>query len=413
MTALLAHDQIPGPPQSQPIVITGALVYPVDQPPIEKGTVLFDGGKITAVGTEVEIPAGALVFDGSGKRVYPGLIESVTDIGLTEISAVDVTRDSTEYGDRNPNVRSWVAVNPDSELIPVGRAGGVLTAMTAPLGRWLRGQTAVLSLDGWTVAEMAVRAPAGLYVDWSAMHPRGDEPSDSKQREQQLADFDALLSEARRHAAARRNDPEVASSNVRLESLEPLIEGKLPLIAEADRQAEIESVIGYCQAQGLKLIIHGGYDAESCAPLLREFEVPVLIKSVYRLPLRRDDPYDAAYTLPRRLQQAGVRFAISGDSRGASALRNLPYHAAAAVAHGLPPADALRAITLSPAEILGVAARIGSLTAGKDATLIITDGDILETETTVLDAYIAGRKVDLGNRHQMLFEKYRQKYSRN
>jgi len=408
---IFAHDQIPGAPQAAPVIITGATIYPIDQPPIENGSVLFDEGKITAVGTDIGIPDGALEIDGRGKHVYPGLIESVTDIGLTEISAVDATRDRVEFGDRNPNVRSWVAVNPDSELIPVGRAGGVLTAMTAPLGAWMRGQTAVLYLDGWTVAEMTVLAPAGIYVNWSALHPRGGDDNEAEEREQQLADFDALLDEARRYGEARSADAETTPTDVRLESLLPVIAGDMPLIAQANRKGEIESAIQYAQAQNLRLIIHGGYDAAQCAELLNEYTIPVIIDSIYRLPLRRDDPYDSAFTLPQRLKQAGVRFAIAGETRGASNLRNLPYHAAAAVAHGLHSDDALRAITLSPAEILGVADRIGSLTVGKDATLIITDGDMLETETHVTAAYIAGRKVDLGNRHKMLYEKYQQKYS--
>ena len=171
----VAHDQIPGDPQTRPIVIKGSTIHPMDGPTIANGSVLFDEGRITAVGKVVVVPEKAIVIDGAGKHVYPGLIESMSDIGLREISAVEATDDRTEFGDRNPNVRSWVAVNPDSELIPVARAGGVLVAMTAPRGRWLRGQSAVIQLDGWTASEMTMLAPAGLYVDWGAMHPRDDD----------------------------------------------------------------------------------------------------------------------------------------------------------------------------------------------------------------------------------------------
>lgn len=413
--AVHAHDQIPGAPQTRPIVIRNAAIHRVDQPTIPSGSVVFDEGKITAVGETVETPPTAIEIDGEGKHVYPGLIESLSDIGLTEISAVDATDDRSEFGDRNPNVRAWVAVNPDSELIPVARAGGVLTAMTAPLGRGMRGQTAVLNLDGWTAAEMTVLAPAGLYVDWSAMVPRDDDASGSKaaeQREQKLAELDTLLDEVRRYGEARSAGPDIVPTDVRLESLRSLIDGTRPLIAAADRQTEIESAVAYAQAHGIKLIIYGGYDAEACSELLRKYGVPVVIRSIHRLPLRRDDPYDAPFTLPQRLQAAGVAFSIAGESRGASSMRNLPYQAAAAVAYGLRPQEALRAITLSPAEILGVADRLGSLTEGKDATLIITDGDILETETHIVAAYIQGRHVDLGSRHKMLYDKYQQKYSR-
>jgi hypothetical protein len=340
----------------------------------------------------------------------------VTDLGLREISSVEETDDGSEYGNENPNARAWIAVNPDSELIPVARAGGVLVVMVAPRGRWLRGQSAVIQLDGWTVDEMTLLAPAGLYVDWNAVHPRDDDDAKRrKQREEKLSEFDALLDQVRRYQDARNDRAEQTPINIRLESLMPLVAGERPLSVEADAQSEIESAVAYGESQGLRVIIYGGYDAERCAAMLKQFQVTVIVASTYRLPLRRDDPYDAAYTLPDRLRRAGVRFAIGGPGAGApggaASARNLPYHAAVAVAYGLPPGDALRAITLAPAEILGVADRIGSITVGKDATLLITDGDILETETNVTDAYIQGRKVDLGSRHTVLYEKYKQKYT--
>jgi imidazolonepropionase-like amidohydrolase len=411
-----AHDQIPGAPQARPIVIRGATVHTVDGADIDGGSVLFAEGRITAVGKSVQPPPRALTIDAKGKHVYPGLIEPLTDLGLREISAVDATDDRTEYGRENPNARAWVAVNPDSELIPVARAGGVLVAMTAPRGNWLRGQSAVIQLDGWTVSEMTLLAPAGLFVDWSAVHSRDDDDAKRRrQREERLADFDALLDQARRYGQARTARPDQTPTNVRLDSLLPLVEGRLPLIVEADRQSEIESAVAYGVAQGLKVIIYGGYDAERCATLLKQYQIPVIIASTYRLPLRRDDPYDAAYTLPSRLRRAGVHYAIGGPGGGspggAASARNLPYHAAVAVAYGLSEQEALRAITLSPAEILGVDDRIGSIAVGKDATLLITDGNILETETHVTDAYIQGRQVDLGSRHKMLYEKYRKKYA--
>ena len=407
---LCAHDQIPGKPQTQPIIIRNATVHPIDGPTIENGWILLEAGKITGVGKAVAVPEAAIEIDGTDRHVYPGLIESISDIGLLEISAVAATDDRTEQGDRNPNVRSWIAINPDSELIPVARAGGVLTAMTAPRGRWMRGQAAVLNLDGWTAKEMALLAPAGLYVNWSAMHPSDDE--DQAKRAQELTDLDALLAEARRYGEARIARPETTPTDQRLESLLPVLTGERPLIAEANRQSEIESAIAYAQANSIRLVIHGGYDAEACSELLKQYNVPVIVGSTYRLPLRRDDPYDAAFTLPSRLHQAGIQFSIASAPDGSSNLRNLPYHAAAAVGHGLRHEVVLRSITLSAAEILGVADRIGSITAGKDATLIITDGDILETASHVVDAYIQGRKVDLGSRHKTLYEKYKQKYSR-
>ncbi|MFK8111668.1 MAG: amidohydrolase family protein [Rubripirellula sp.] len=417
MAVASAHDQVPGAAQTKPIVIQGATIHVIAGPDIQNGTVLLEDGKITAVGAQVQVPPAAVRINAAGKHVYPGLIESMSDIGLREISAVEETVDRTEYGDRNPNVRSWVAVNPDSELIPVARAGGVLVAMTAPRGRWLRGQPAVIYLDGWTVKEMAVLAPAGLYVDWGAMHPGDDDlKKQREEREEKLARLDALLDEARRYGEGREGQPEQTPVDLRLESLLPVIAGQRPLIVDADEQVEIESAVAYAQSQQLKLIVYGGYDAERCAALLKRYQVPVIIASTYRLPRRRDDPYDASYTLPDRLRRSGVKFAVggagAGSPGGAAAARNLPYHAAVAVAHGLPHQEALRSITLSAAEILGVDDRLGSITTGKDATLIIADGDILETETNVTTAFIQGRAVDLGSRHKTLYEKYKLKYSR-
>lgn len=410
-----AHDQIPGPPQQRPILIAGGTVHVIDGQPIESGEVLFEDGKITAVGKSVDPPPQTLRIDATGKHVYPGLIESITDLGLREISAVDETDDRTEFGQLNPNVRSWIAVNPDSELIPVTRAGGVLIAMTGPRGRWIRGQAAVLQLDGWTAEEMSLLAPAGLYVDWSATQSReDDEKKWAEYREKKLSELDDLLDQTRRYAAAREADPDATASNVLLESLIPVVDGERPLIAQANRQSEIESAVAYAASQDLRLVIEGGYDAEACAELLKRNRVPVIIGSTYRLPQRRDDPYDAAFTLPERLRRAGVKFAISGSGPGspggAANARNLPYHAAIAVAYGLPRQEALKAITLSAAEILGVADRVGSITAGKDATLIVADGDILETATHVSDAFVQGRRVDLGSRHKTLYEKYLKKY---
>jgi len=412
-----AHDQIPGAPQTRPILIEGGTVHVIDGPAIEGGSVLLEDGVITAVGKRLRVPRGTIRIEANGKQVYPGLIESVTDIGLREISAVDATDDRTEFGSLNPNARSWIAVNPDSELIPVARAGGVLVAMTAPRGRYLRGQSAVLYLDGWTVKEMSLLAPAAMYVDWNYLHPRdSDGKKQADQRKEKLEELDELLDEARRYRAARQSRPEQTPSNVRLESLLPLVDGEVPLLAQADSQSAIESAVAYAQSQGLRLIIYGGYDAPQCAELLKRYDVPVIVAGVYRLPRRRDDAYDASYTLPERLRQSGVHFAIggagAGSPGGAAAMRNLPYHAACAAAYGLPHDQALRSITLSAAEILGVADRIGSITVGKDATLIITDGDILETEANVTHAFIQGRKVDLGSRHKMLYEKYQRKYQR-
>lgn len=415
-SAAPANDQIPGSPQSKPILIRGAIVHTIDGDVIERGSVLFDAGKITGVGKDIaDVPSNADVIDANGGHVYPGLIESMTDLGLREILAVDVSVDRDELGDRNPNVRSWVAVNPDSELIPVARAGGVLIAHVAPTGAFVRGQTAVMMLDGWTASDMNLSAPNGLFVNWESILSRDDDPVErAKKSEAKLKELDDWFDQATRYGQARDSGRIADVTDVVLESLLPVISGKRPMFVEANSQSSIESAVAYAVARGLRTVIYGGYDAAECTTLLKKYDVPVIIAATYRLPQRRDDAYDASYTLPDRLRKAGVKFAICGEGPGypggSSNARNLPYHAGNAVAYGLPRDEAIRSITLSAAEILGVADRIGSITPGKDATLLICDGDILETETNVSRAFIQGREVDLSSKHTMLFEKYQKKY---
>lgn len=413
---VFAHDQIPGSPQTKPIALVGGMVYPIDGEVISGGTVVFQDGKITAVGTDVELPADCVSIDVTGKHVYPGLFESMSNLGLTEINSVRATIDTADVGSNNPNLRPWVAVNPDSELIPVARAGGVLLASVAPRGSGIRGQSAVVQLDGWTYKDMLVQPNTGVFVSWRSYDSReGDAIDRAKERNERLKELSDQFERAGRYAVARQMRPEFTSVDVRLEALLSVIEGDTPMIIDADGRREIEAAVVFCIERGLRPIIYGGYDAPQCADVLNKYDVPVIVHATYRLPRRRHDPFDHPYTLPKRLSDAGVRFAIAGSGTGAgggaSNARNLPYHAGVAVAYGLDPETAIRAITLAPAEILGVADRVGSLTPGKDATLLVADGDILLTESTVVDAYIAGAKVDLGSKHKTLANKYRQKYS--
>lgn len=412
---ICASDQIPGVPQTRPIALVGATIHVVDGKPIPNGTVVFDQGKITAVGKTVILPANCQKVDVTGRHVYPGLMESMSNIGLAEVGAVKSTIDTDEVGNENPNLRPWVAVNADSEWIPVARAGGVLLASIAPKRGRMRGQSGVIALDGWTYKDMLLKGDTGLIVSWRSYDSRKSNAADrAKERDERLNELSDRLESAARYAIARQARPEWTPMDLRLEALLPVLEGRSPMIIDADDRREIEAAVVFCVAREIRPIIYGGYDAPQCATLLKKYDVPVIVHATYRLPRRRDDPYDHSYTLPRRLRDAGVRFAIGGSGAGSpgggAAARNLPYHAAVAVAYGLPAEDAVRAITLAPAEIMGVDDRVGSITVGKDATLIVVDGDVLLTESNVTDAYIAGAKVDLGSKHKTLADKYRRKY---
>ncbi|TWT75142.1 amidohydrolase family protein [Allorhodopirellula solitaria] len=408
-----AHDIVPGAPQQQPVLIENTTLHIGDGSVKRDTSLLFDQGMITRIGRNVERPEKVTVIDGRDKHVYPGLIDAFTNLGLREITAVDVTVDNSERGDENPNVRSWVAFNPDSELIPVARAGGVMAAHVVPGGRWIQGQSAVMQLDGWGAKDMLISGPCGLCVNWESMVPRGsDAKANAKRYDEQIAKMDDLLDQARRYRDQRAADPS-AASDVRLESWIPVVEGERPVFVQADRMATIESAIGYFTTREIPLVLCGAADAMHCIDSIRDHDVPVILIGTYRLPRRRHDAYDALYELPSQLAEAGVRFAIAGEGSGypggASNVRNLPYHAGVAVAYGLDREQAVRSVTGSPAEILGVADRIGTLANDKEATLIIVDGDVLESDTQVVDAYIQGRKVDLRSRHRQLYDKYKQK----
>ncbi len=408
----------PGAPQAHPVAIVGATIHPVSGSDIAGGTIVFDAGKIVALGPSSSTPApsGAEVVDGTGKHVYPSLIDAWTNLGLTEIESNRQTRDFAETAALAPNVRADQAFHPESELVPVARSNGILLANVTPRGGVLSGQAALMALDGWTNSDMTVRAPIGVVVNWPGMviiRAEGAAPEAVQRdtRDRALKALAQAFDDAAAYRAARSAAGSQAPHDRRWESLLPVLEGRLPLLVSAEEVHQIESAVAFASERHLKLVIYGGYDAPLVLGLLKAHDVPVIIAATQRLPRRRSDPYDAPATAPAQLAAAGVRFAIANGG-GAWNERNLPYQAATAQAFGLSAGDALKSITLYPAQILGVADRVGALEAGKDATLLVTDGDILEEPTHVLSAWIAGRAVDLNDRQKTLAAKYQTKYQR-
>ncbi len=415
MMAVWAYGQIPAPPQRQPIALVNATIHPVSSADIEAAALVIDQGKIVDLGTGAQIPPNAITIDLKGRHIYPGLIESHSVLGLTEIGGVDVTNDYAERGDINPSVRAEVAVNPESEHIPVARANGIALAVAAPTGGLIAGRSALIMTDGWTWKEMTLKAPLSMMVNWPGMRMGSDDDEASKQQRERVRKRIEILDQAIRDARAYqtaiespKTDERFPLTDVRWEALVPVLRGDLPVWIRADSLLEIEAAVSWADKHKLRAVLVGGSDAGHCVDLLKERRIPVVVTSVLSLPDRRDADFDEAYTLPLRLYRAGVPFCIASGS--ASGLRNLPYHAAKAAAYGLPKDEALKAITLYPAQILGVADRVGSLGKGKDATLIVTDGDPLEITTRVSELFIQGRRVDLANKHQRLYEKYRQRY---
>ena len=406
------NPAIPGAQPDTPIAIVGATIFPVTSAPIEDGTLLIDKGKIIALGTHVDIPRRAKRIAAPGRSIYPGLFNSDGLLGLVEINSVRATRDFAETGDLNPNLRVETAVNPDSELIPVTRSGGVLLSLSVPRGGLISGASAILQMDGWTWEEMTLEAPVGIHINWPRVRWTDGAGKGQGKAADSIQRLRLFFEQSRAYLAAGEIDPP-PPVDLKLAAMRPLLLGEIPMIVTAETAAQIQSAVAFSVEQSVRIIIYGGYDAESCASLLKAYDVPVIIGGIHRLPRRRSDPYDAPFTLPNRLRLAGVEFCIAArDSFDAPNTRNLPYQAAHAVAFGLPHDEALKSITISPAKILGVSDRVGSLEVGKDATLIVTDGDPLETPTHVEQAYIQGRPVDLSDRHKRLWEKYRERLRR-
>jgi imidazolonepropionase-like amidohydrolase len=402
------------------IAIQGGRVYTVSGDVLEHATVLISGGKIMAVGAAIEVPPGATVIDAAGKSVYPGLIDGLTTLGLTEIGSVPGSVDTTEVGDVNPQAQAWVAVHPETELIPVARANGVTAAVAAPAGGLVSGQSAVIRLAGTTPDALTVKTPAAMHVVYPTGRPDFDiarlfeEPElktfeerqkdKKKNQEKDLRRLANLLEDARAHRAALDIPSRAPKVDLALEALAPVARGEVPMVIRADAEADIRGAVAFARERGLKLIVSGGLDAWRCVDALKAADAAVLVE-VDRLPRREADPYDAAYANPAALQRAGVRFAIVSDD--ASMSRNLPYQAAMARAFGLSADAALRAITLSPAEIFGVADRMGSIDVGKDANLFVATGDVMDHRTSVTHVFIDGVLQSLETRHTRLYDAFK------
>ena len=403
----------------RPIAIRGARIVTVSGPVIEKGTIVLSGGKIVAVGENAAIPGVAEVIDGTGKTVYPGLINGLTTLGLTEIGSVPGSVDTTETGDINPQARAWLAVQPHSDLIPIARANGVTVVLTAPQGGLVSGQSALLRLAGTTPEALTVKQPAAMHMVYPTGRPVfnlarlfeepelktfEDRVKDRRQnQEKELRRLGNLIEDAR--ALGQRRGANVPSDvDLAEEALGAVARGELPVVMRADAEDDIRGAVRFAGEHGLKLIIAGGLEAWRCADLLKEKDVPVLLQ-VDRLPLRESDRYDASFTNPSALHRAGVRFAIVSDD--AADTRNLPYEAAMARAYGLPADVALRAITLSPAEIFGVSDRLGALAVGKDADVFVATGDIMDTRTQVTHVFVDGAPQSLETRHTRLYREFK------
>ena len=415
--------------QTQPATtyaLTHAKIFTLAGAPIDDGTLVIRDGKIAAVGANVEIPAGAQVIDAKGLQIYPGLFDSITQMGLREIGAVSATVDSAETGAYNPDVVAATAVLPSSEHIPVTRAAGITEVLAVPTsggfdsfggGGAIGGQASAIHLAGWTIDQMLIKKSAAMVVNWPQFEtstfdfttfsvkqkPFSEAKEEYGKKVNELTDW---LDRARHYAQAiDKSSPAKYDRDLKLEALVPVVRGELPLLVFADGAREIHNAVEYADKQKLKIIIAGGAEAYKVKDLLRSKSVPVILRPMLTLPTEEDDPYDRLLTQPAELAAAGVKVALASFDN--SFARRLGQNAAIAVAYGLPYDEALKAVTLYPAQMFGLAGELGTLETGKIANVIVTTGDPLELTTDVRYLFIRGQLTSTDNKHKALYDKYR------
>jgi len=401
------------------IILRGATVHPLSGPDIADGAVVVRDGKIVEVGAHLAVPKGARVIELKGLHLYPGMIDSSTEVGLMEIGAVREMSDIADIGLFKPQLRAATAVNPASEHIPVTRANGVTSVITSPGGGIVAGQSVLMHLSGWTMDEMAIRSPVAMRLEYPHIAGRNrffdDEtpgrPSafaEAKKRyEQQLRQLNDFMESAERYRQAKAAGGANLETDLKMEAMIPVLDGKVPMLILAQKEKAIKEAIAFADKYKVRMILERGDEAWKVAAELKAHNIPVILPPTLRLPENEDDPYDKPFSIPGELAKAGVKFAFASFGPGAgSNPRNLPYEAAVAVGFGLTPEEAYKAVTLYPAQIWGVGDELGSIEKGKWADLIVTDGDPLETRTQIKQEFIKGAAVDLENKHHRLYEQY-------
>ncbi|TAD93383.1 MAG: amidohydrolase [Bacteroidetes bacterium] len=390
---------------------------------IENASILIDKGKIVAIGQNVPVPTGNVkVYDVSGQHIYPGLILCNSALGLKEIaSGVRGSNDYQEIGDVNPNISSAYAYNADSKMINVLRSNGILLAHVVPQGNLVTGTSSVVQLDAWSFEDAVYAKDNGMHIDMPTMLNRpsgraaflalltGQAPPQTDAGKEALNTIEAIkvfLREAKAYAA----EPTHANANLRLEAALPLFEKKQKLYLHANEVKQMLVAIDFVKEFGFDVVIVGGTESYQIADLLKQNNIAVILDQQHRLPSMDDDDVDQPYKTPAVLQKAGVLFALNDEDEN-TRYRNLAFNAGTAAAYGLSKEEALMAITLNAAKILGIESRTGSLELGKDANIVVSQGDILDVRTNqVTHAFIQGRTLDLTDKQKLLNERYKMRY---
>ena len=412
--------------------IRGAKIYTMSGAPIENGTVVIRDGKIAAVGANVSVPSGAKVIEAKGLEVYPGLMDAGSQIGLSEISSVPATNDVREVGPYNPDVVAATAVNPETEFIPIERSVGITETLTIPGmggggGRGgggadvIGGQASIIHMGGWVYSEMTLKAHAAMVINWPSAEPprgfggfgggRGAGGQTAAERraayQKQVDELSDWLDRARHYAQAQVSGAKDFDRDLKLEALVPVVEGKMPVLVSTTLAGDIRNAVEFCAKQKLRMVLAGGAEAYKVKDLLKANSIPVVLGRTESLPLTEDDPYDRPFTTPAELDAAGIKIAFASFSNERS--RRLPGDVGRAVSYGLPHDDALKAITINPAQIFGVADELGSIETGKIANLIVTNGDPLENQTELRYLFVRGELTSTDNVQKDLYEKYRKR----
>lgn len=413
-TGVLAQLPQPAAMQVKPIAIVGATVHIGNGRVIENSFIAFEQGKLTLVADVNTIKSDPNKYDiihASGKHIYPGFILPNSDLGLHEISSVRATRDFNETGEYNPNVRSIISYNTDSELIPTLRYTGILLAQTAPVGGIISGSSSIVELDGWNWEDAVYKMDDGVHLNWPAYYqqPRfwmGETQIKKNEKyEEQVRELALFLADAKAYASST---PETV--NLKFEAMKGLFDNTKIVYIHASQVKEIISSIQTCLHLGVKkIVLKGGEESYLVKEFIKENNVPVILANVHRLPASDDEDVDMPYKLAALLTKAGITVCLGYE--GLQNSRNLPFFAGTAVAYGLSKEEGLQLITLNAAKILGIDETTGTIEVGKDANLFISTGDALDMRTNNVEvAFIAGRKLDLNGKQQMLYQRFKEKY---
>jgi imidazolonepropionase-like amidohydrolase len=410
---------------STDVAIVGAKVYTMAGAPLDGATVLLHDGRIAAVGVGIQIPTDAQVIDAKGLEVYPGFFDPVTQIGLQEIEAIRGTVDVSDLGDFRPELQAATAVNPGSAHIAVTRAAGITHVLSVPGvggffggsgGNVIGGQAVAMNLAGWTMGDMQIARSVAMTLIWPSISTRSfdfatfqvkEKPFKDAQEEYQKK-VDALsdyLDQARHYAEAKeRGLPANYSRDLALEAMIPVVEGRLPVLLVANDKRDIRNGVNFCVENRLKVILAGGAEAWKEKDLLKQKGIPVILGPTLSVPSQQDDPYDKPMTQPAELIAAGIPIAFASFDTAFS--RRLSQQAGTAAGYGLSHDEALRAVTVNAAKMLGLDGQVGTIEVGKLGNLIVTDGDPLEIRTQVKYLFIKGQLTSMDNRQEELYEEY-------